>query len=97
MIAYLFPGQGTQTPGFLHRLGGGKPHPAITRTLAEASDVLGVDILQLDSAAALASTVAVQIALVVAGVTAARALGDEKASSRRPSRACRSAHMARRS
>ncbi|SAK39250.1 malonate decarboxylase subunit epsilon [Caballeronia ptereochthonis] len=77
MIAYLFPGQGAQTPGFLHRLGGGKPHPSIARTFAEASDVLAEDILALDTADALASTVAVQVALVVAGVAAARALAEE--------------------
>ncbi|WP_250513444.1 malonate decarboxylase subunit epsilon [Caballeronia sp. INDeC2] len=77
MIAYLFPGQGAQTPGFLHRLGGDPPHPAIARTLAQASAVLGVDVLTLDTADALASTVAVQIALVVAGVAAARALAEE--------------------
>ncbi|GJH28138.1 malonate decarboxylase subunit epsilon [Caballeronia novacaledonica] len=77
MIAYLFPGQGAQTPGFLHRLGGDAPHPAIVRALAEASDVLGEDVLALDTADALASTVAVQVALVVAGVAAARALAEE--------------------
>ncbi|WP_159836491.1 malonate decarboxylase subunit epsilon [Burkholderia sp. 8Y] len=77
MIAYLFPGQGAQTPGFLHRLGGEKPHPAIARTLAEASAILGEDVLSLDDADALASTVAVQVALTVAGVAAARALADE--------------------
>ncbi|SAK80550.1 malonyl CoA-acyl carrier protein transacylase [Caballeronia fortuita] len=77
MIAYLFPGQGAQTPGFLHRLGGDAPHPAIVRTLDEASAVLGANVLQLDNADALKSTVAVQIALVVAGVAAARAIADE--------------------
>ncbi|SAK84768.1 malonyl CoA-acyl carrier protein transacylase [Caballeronia catudaia] len=77
MIAFLFPGQGAQTPGFLHRLRADKPHPAIARTLAEASDVLGKDVLKLDTADALASTVAVQVTLVVAGVAAARALAEE--------------------
>lgn len=77
MIVYLFPGQGAQTPGFLHRLGGEKPHPSIGRTVAEASDVLGEDVLALDTADALASTIAVQVTLVVAGVAAARALADE--------------------
>ncbi|SAL49187.1 malonyl CoA-acyl carrier protein transacylase [Caballeronia arvi] len=77
MIAFLFPGQGAQTPGFLQRLRGDKPHPAIARTLAEASDVLGEDVLKLDTADALASTVAVQVTLVVAGVAAARALAEE--------------------
>lgn len=77
MIAYLFPGQGAQTPGFLHRLGGEKPHPAIGRTLAEASAILSEDVLALDTADALQSTVAVQIGLVVAGVAATRALAEE--------------------
>ncbi|WP_044042079.1 malonate decarboxylase subunit epsilon [Caballeronia insecticola] len=77
MIAFLFPGQGAQTPGFLHRLGGDTPHPAIARTFDEASDVLGENVLALDTADALASTVAVQITLVVAGVAATRALAQE--------------------
>ncbi|MDR5750394.1 MULTISPECIES: malonate decarboxylase subunit epsilon [unclassified Caballeronia] len=74
MIAFLFPGQGAQVPGFLHALGGGDPHPHIAATVSEASDVLKLNVLDLDSAAALRSTVAVQIALVVAGVAAMRAL-----------------------
>jgi malonate decarboxylase epsilon subunit len=77
VIAYLFPGQGAQTPGFLHRLGGDAPHPAIARTFDEASEVIGRNVLELDTADALASTVAVQVTLVVAGVAAARALADE--------------------
>jgi hypothetical protein len=39
----VFPGQGAQQPGMLQRL----PR----ETLNEASDVLGEDVLQLDSAA----------------------------------------------
>jgi len=77
VIAFLFPGQGAQTPGFLHRLGGDTPHPAIARTFDEASDVLGENVLTLDTADALASTVAVQVTLVVAGVAAVRALAQE--------------------
>jgi malonate decarboxylase epsilon subunit len=77
VIAFLFPGQGAQTPNFLHELGGAKPHPAIGRTLEEARDVLDTDVLGLDSEQALGSTVAVQIALVVAGVGTARALSAE--------------------
>jgi malonate decarboxylase epsilon subunit len=74
MIAYLFPGQGAQTPDFLHRLGG---HASIAETFAEASDVLGIDILTLDQADALRSTIAVQLTLTVAGVATARALAME--------------------
>ncbi|WP_322060782.1 malonate decarboxylase subunit epsilon [Paraburkholderia sp. J63] len=70
-LACLFPGQGAQSPGFLHRL----PEYAVVRaTLDEASATLGTDVLALDSAEALQSTVAVQIGLVVAGVAHARAL-----------------------
>jgi malonate decarboxylase epsilon subunit len=73
MIAYLFPGQGAQRPGFLHAL----DHPEAIATIHEASDILAQDILALDSEEALRSTVAVQIALVIAGVASARALGKE--------------------
>jgi len=73
-IAFLFPGQGAQSPGFLHRL---PDHPAVGATLAEARAVLGREILELDQEAALQSTVAVQLGLVVAGVAAARALAAE--------------------
>ncbi len=73
MIAFLFPGQGAQRPGFLHAL----THPEIAATYVEASDALGQDVRELDSEDALRSTVAVQIALVVAGVAAARALKAE--------------------
>jgi malonate decarboxylase epsilon subunit len=73
-IAYLFPGQGAQTSGFLHRL---PEHPAVNSTLEEAAAVLGMDVMSLDSAAALASTVAVQIGLLIAGVAVMRALSHE--------------------
>ncbi|WP_321789719.1 malonate decarboxylase subunit epsilon [Paraburkholderia sp. J94] len=70
-LACLFPGQGAQSPGFLHRL---PEHEVVRTTLDEASSVLGSDVLALDSAEALQSTVAVQIGLTVAGVAQARAL-----------------------
>jgi malonate decarboxylase epsilon subunit len=73
-IAYLFPGQGAQTSGFLHRL---PEHPAVNSTLEEAAAVLDMDVMSLDSAAALASTVAVQISLLIAGVAVMRALAHE--------------------
>lgn len=70
-VAILCPGQGAQTPGFLHRL----PRDAeVARTLREATEALGEDVLALDAAEALASTVAVQLATVVGGVAAGRAL-----------------------
>ncbi|CAB3769156.1 malonate decarboxylase subunit epsilon [Paraburkholderia solisilvae] len=74
-LAFLFPGQGAQTEGFLHRL---PEHPATAATLSEASDVLGFDVLTLDTQAAQQSTVAVQIGIVVAGVAITRALAAEQ-------------------
>lgn len=74
MIALLFPGQGSQTPGMLHRL---PDHPAVRKTLAEVSAELGYDVLTLDTPEALHSTIPVQLALLTAGVAAARALEAE--------------------
>lgn len=71
-----FPGQGAQRPGMLHTL---PEHRAISHTLAEASDVLGADVLRHDDAAHLASTVSVQLCLLVAGVASARALIEDGA------------------
>jgi len=68
-----FPGQGAQRAGMLHVL---PDHPVVTRTLAEASDVLGDNVLRLDDAKRLVSTVAVQLCLLVAGVASARHLLD---------------------
>ncbi len=73
-LALLFPGQGTHTPGFLGRL---PAHPAVQATLGEAAQVLGAGAGRLDSAEALASTAAVQLTTVIAGVAAARALAAE--------------------
>jgi malonate decarboxylase epsilon subunit len=73
-LALLFPGQGTQTPGFLSRL---PAHPAVQATLVEAVRFLGAEAEDLDSAAALESTAAVQLTAVIAGVAMARALAAE--------------------
>jgi malonate decarboxylase epsilon subunit len=70
-VALLFPGQGAQTPGFLRRL---PQHPAVQATLNDARRILNEELDQLDSAAALKSTVAVQLCTVIAGVATARAL-----------------------
>jgi len=70
-VAFLFPGQGSQAPGMLHTL---PDHPAIARTLDEASESLGESVLELDSTDALRSTVSVQLALLASGVAVARAL-----------------------
>jgi malonate decarboxylase epsilon subunit len=69
--ALLFPGQGAQRPGFLRRLAS---HPAVNATLEEAVQVLGYDPSGLDQAAALQSTVPVQLSITIAGVASARAL-----------------------
>jgi malonate decarboxylase epsilon subunit len=70
-VTFLFPGQGSQQIGMLHGLA---DVAAVSETLAEASDLLGADVRGLDTAEALASTVSAQLALLVAGVAAARAL-----------------------
>lgn len=62
----VFPGQGAQQVGMLQRL----PR----ETLVEASDVLGEDVLLLDSSDALRTTRAVQLCLLIAGVAASRQL-----------------------
>jgi malonate decarboxylase epsilon subunit len=74
MLACLFPGQGAQSPGFLHRL---PEHRVIRETVDQASAALSIDVLSLDTSDALRSSVAVQIGLVVAGVASARRLADE--------------------
>jgi malonate decarboxylase epsilon subunit len=74
MIALLFPGQGSQTPGMLHHL---PDHPAVHQTLEEVSTSLAYDALALDTPEALRSTVPVQLALLTAGVATARALESE--------------------
>lgn len=73
MLALLYPGQGAQSAGFLHRL---PAHRTAAETIEEASDVLSLDVAALDSNDALRSSVAVQITLVVAGVATQRRLAD---------------------
>src|ERR1700683_2789572 len=70
-VAFIFPGQGSQSPGMLHRL---LDHPAVVRTLDEISAVLHSDARNLESEQALKSDVSVQLALLAAGVATARAL-----------------------
>lgn len=70
-VLFTFPGQGAQRPGMLHRL---PAHAETSRTLAETADALGEDPLQLDCADAFASSFAVQICLLLAGVAMARVL-----------------------
>ena len=73
-LAFLFPGQGSQSAGYLRRL---PEHPRVRDTLQEAGELLGVDIVELDQEPALRSTVAVQLGLLVAAVAQARALAAE--------------------
>jgi len=78
-VLFTFPGQGAQKPGMLHAL---PEHPETARTLAEASAALGREVLALDTEAALRSTVAVQLCLLVAGVAMARVLAAHGAAPR---------------
>jgi malonate decarboxylase epsilon subunit len=64
-LAFLFPGQGSQKPNMLHEL---TKHPAIETVLQESTEVLGESVYNLDSKEALASTVSVQINLLVSSV-----------------------------
>jgi malonate decarboxylase epsilon subunit len=70
-VLFTFPGQGAQQAGMLQALA---PHGETARTLDEAAAVLACDPYTLDTAAALRSTVAVQLCLVIAGVATARHL-----------------------
>ena len=70
-VAFLFPGQGSQVSGMLHAL---PDHPVIARTLDEVSESLEQNVLRLDSAGALQSTVSVQLSLLASGVAVAPAL-----------------------
>jgi malonate decarboxylase epsilon subunit len=70
-VLFTFPGQGAQRAGMLHAL---PDHPEVTRTLREAHSALGIDPLALDTDHALASTFAVQLCLLIAGVAFARTL-----------------------
>ncbi len=70
-IAFLFPGQGSQSSGMLARL----PQEAIIRdTLTEAAAVLRCNLSTLDTEAALQRTENAQLLLFVSGVAAARLL-----------------------
>lgn len=73
-LAFLFPGQGAQSAGYLHRL---PEHPAVRDTLLEAAQVLHEPWDDFDREPALHSTVEVQLGLLVAGVAQARALAAE--------------------
>ena len=72
-IAFVFPGQGSQSVGMLNAWG---DHPAVRETLQEASDALGEDIdalIRHGSKEELALTTNTQPVMLVAGVAAWRA------------------------
>jgi [acyl-carrier-protein] S-malonyltransferase len=72
-FAFVFPGQGSQAVGMLDAWG---DHPAVTSTLAEASEALGEDVARLVKEGpkeALALTTNTQPVMLVAGVAAYRA------------------------
>lgn len=71
MLAYLFPGQGSQYPDMLARIAS---DPRAATTFEEAQRVLGYELRERDDVAALASTINVQLGLLVAGVASARVL-----------------------
>jgi malonate decarboxylase epsilon subunit len=69
--AFLFPGQGAQSPDFLHAL---PEHETVRETFDEVARTLRRDPLTMDRASALKSTVAVQLGALIAGVAYARLL-----------------------
>ena len=73
-VAFIFPGQGSQSPGMLHHL---LDHPAVVRTVDEVSEVLHSDVRNLDSELGLKSDVSVQLTLLAAGIATARALMEQ--------------------
>src|ERR1700754_1039536 len=73
-VAFLFPGQGAQTCGFLHAL---PDHPSIRETLSEAGQLLQRDVLLLDTEAELGTNSSLQLATFIAGVATTRALRAE--------------------
>jgi malonate decarboxylase epsilon subunit len=72
---FIFPGMGVQHEDLLHHL---PQHVEVTRTIEEASEILGPGVSAMDNAEALQSTAMIQPALLIAGVATARALMAEK-------------------
>ncbi|MBZ3900361.1 ACP S-malonyltransferase [Streptomyces griseiscabiei] len=77
-LAFLYPGQGSQRPGMLHAL---PTSPEVAETLGEAATALhrigARDPDTLDTPEALRVTTYTQLALLIAGVAAARVLTEE--------------------
>ena len=71
---WVYPGQGVQRSNMLHDL----PQSALVKEhLERASDALKEDVLMLDSSAALQSTRAVQLCLLISGVVSSALLAAE--------------------
>ena len=75
-ILFTFPGQGAQIPGMLHELDRQGEHRTL---LDQASDILGEDVMTLDTPQALERTRAVQLCILIAGVASASWLIAKKA------------------
>jgi malonate decarboxylase epsilon subunit len=78
-VAFLYPGQGAQHPGMLRAI---PASPAATTTLQEAAAELDDrrwpgGLADLDTVEALRSTTNAQLALLISGVAAARAVTDD--------------------
>jgi malonate decarboxylase epsilon subunit len=74
MITFLYPGQGAQHAGMLAAL---PDRSSVETTFSSVSEVLGYDVRDLDTADALSSTVAAQLALFTVGVASTRLLADD--------------------
>ena len=77
-LAFVFPGQGSQSVGMLGALA--EHHPVVERTFAEASEVLGYDLWAIcrdGPAEALNETVRTQPAMLAAGVATYRVWRDQ--------------------
>jgi malonate decarboxylase epsilon subunit len=73
-VAFVFPGQGSQTPGILHSL---IRRPVVDQTLEEISEALRSDVRKLDTEHCLEFSHSVQLTLLAAGVATARALMEQ--------------------
>ncbi|GAA4663813.1 ACP S-malonyltransferase [Frondihabitans cladoniiphilus] len=73
MIAFLYPGQGSQHAGMIAAL---PSERAVTETLDALGEALGRDPRELDTAEALTDTVAAQLALFTVGVACTRLLAE---------------------
>src|SRR5487761_2146910 len=77
-LAFVFPGQGSQSVGMLGALA--EHHPVVERTFAEASEVLGYDLWAIcrdGPAEGLNETVRTQPAMLAAGVATYRVWRDQ--------------------